>query len=122
MKEFISFIFVIFLIVVIVWAGYIGIRYKRAPNLDDLKWFQDIASNGVKFERPENFTQLLPEQGQNAVMTASNQTSGIMSVASQVLGSSVQQAPARAETLTERAMNYARYQYCVQVVQEYEQQ
>lgn len=120
MKEFLSFIFVILLIVVIMWAAIIGIRYKRAPNLDDLKWFQEITQNGFSIQRPESLTELLPASGQNAVMTASNQTSGVMSVASQVLGSSVQQAPTQAETLTERAMNYARYQYCVQVVKEYE--
>lgn len=120
MKEFLSFIFVMLLIIVVMWAAIIGIRYKRAPNLDDLKWFQEIAQGGFKVQRPESLTELLPEPGQNAVLTASNQTSGIMSMASQVLGSSIQQAPTQTETLTERAMNYARYSYCVQVVKEYE--
>ncbi len=122
MKELLSFLFVIVLIAGVMWAGFIGIRYKRAPNLSDLRWFQDIATNGISVERPEDLTEILPEQGKTAVMSASDTTSGLMNMASQVLGSSIQQAPAKTETLTERAMNYARYSYCVQVVNEYEGQ
>lgn len=120
MKELLGFLLVIFVIGGIMWAAVIGIRFHRAPNLNDLLWFKDIANNGVEFKRPENLTELLPEQGQSAVVAASSQTSGFMSMASQVLGTSVQKAPTQAETLTERAMNYARYAYCAQVVREYE--
>lgn len=105
------------MVVLTLWAGYIYWRDARFPNQTDAEWFvwkaQPIFSS---INKPENIQSTGSE-------TFNKIASSATSAAEQVTKSidqSIQVSTNSDEPLTEQALNYARYQYCKQVVEEYD--
>lgn len=106
-------------VLIVLWGGYIYWRESRLPTPADAQWFvwktQPLFSS---IKKPENITQTGSEAFSKLTQTATSAAEQ----ATRSIDQSIQVSTNSDEPLTEQALNYARYQYCRQVVEEYEKQ
>ncbi len=116
MKYFFIFLFALILVVGS-WTGYIYWRDKRFPNQEDIEWFSwrfGLENKLSNVEVPTNLPENVSVEyfAQNASQAAQK--------AASLMEASIRTSQDPDKPITQQALDYARYQYCKQVIIEYE--
>lgn len=119
MFNILKIVFFILLAIVVAWLGYFYYHQRRVPTMDDIRSTAQALPALLSGKVPVD-TASLPEFAQtNQQAVAEAITEGKKRV-DMVLGEAIEVASDSDRPAAQKALDYGRYLYCKQAVQEYE--